>query len=117
MSELSPELQSTIPGWAVNVVKAAGLLLLVWVAAGWAKRTTSRGLERAKFDTTLSNFFSAAIRWAVLLMGVLAAMSSSASRRRASGAVKRPRFARSSSRWTRRRSRGRALRLVIHFVI
>lgn len=29
MSELSPELQRTIPGWAVSVAKAAGLLLLV----------------------------------------------------------------------------------------
>ena len=40
MPELSPELQSTILGWAVSVAKAAGLLVVVWIAAGWARRTT-----------------------------------------------------------------------------
>ena len=49
--------------------------MVVWITAGWARRTTSRGLERARFDATLSKFFSSLVRWAVLLMGVLAAMS------------------------------------------
>lgn len=40
-----------------------------------ARRTVSRGLKRARFDATLSKFFSSLIRWGVLLMGVLAAMS------------------------------------------
>ncbi len=75
MPELSPELQTMILGWAASVAKAAGLLLIVWITGGWAKRATSRGLARARFDATLSKFFSSLIRWAVLLMGVLAAMS------------------------------------------
>ncbi len=75
MPEFSPELQSTILGWAVSVTKAVGLLVVVWIAAGWARRATSRGLERARFDVTLSKFFSSSVRWAVLLMGALAAMS------------------------------------------
>ena len=67
MPELSPEMQATVLGWAVSVAKAVGLLIVVWLAGGWARRATTRGLERARFDATLSKFFSGMARWVVLV--------------------------------------------------
>ena len=75
MPELSPEMQATVLGWAVNVAKAVGLLIVVWIAGGWARRATINGLKRAHFDATLSKFFSGMARWVVLAAGLLAALS------------------------------------------
>jgi small conductance mechanosensitive channel len=72
MPELSPELQATILGWAASIAKALVLLIIVWIVAGWARRGATKGFEKANFDVTLSKFFSSLIRWAILLLGILA---------------------------------------------
>jgi small conductance mechanosensitive channel len=72
MPELSPEMQATVWGWAASIAKALVLLIVVWIAAGWAGRGATKGFEKAKFDVTLSKFFASLIRWTILLLGVLA---------------------------------------------
>lgn len=47
------------------------ILIVAWFVSNWARRTLRAGLDKAKFDTTLSKFFSNAVRWIVLTVGVL----------------------------------------------
>jgi len=74
MPELSPELQASILGWTLSVVKAVVLLIVLWMVAGWARRCSRRAFETANFDATLSKFISNLLRWAILLLGVLAVL-------------------------------------------
>jgi small conductance mechanosensitive channel len=74
MPELSPELQATIMGWAASIAKALILLVVVWIVAGWARRGATKAFEKASFDITLSKFISSLVRWAILLLGVLAVL-------------------------------------------
>jgi small conductance mechanosensitive channel len=71
MTELSPELQATLLGWAASIVKALLLLLGLWMVAGWARRVSLRAFQRAEFDVTLSKFISSMLRWTILLLGIL----------------------------------------------
>jgi len=60
--------------YAFPTLKAIVILAVVWVLAGWAKNAMRRVFERTKFDPTLARFFSNLARWAVLVLGVLAAI-------------------------------------------
>jgi len=74
MSEINPEMQAMIMGWVVSIAKALVLLVVVWIAAGWARRVMVKGFEKAEFDVTLSKFISSITRWVILLFGVLAVL-------------------------------------------
>ena len=47
------------------------LMFAAWVIAGWARRAVRRGLERAKFDMTLTKFIANTARWAILAVAVV----------------------------------------------
>ncbi len=47
------------------------ILIVAWFVSNWARRTLRAGLDKAKFDTTLSKFFANAVRWIILTVGVL----------------------------------------------
>lgn len=57
--------------YALRVVGALGLLFAAWIVAAWAKRFTLKQLGRAHFDLTLTQFFSNAARYAVLILAGL----------------------------------------------
>lgn len=61
--------------YAIPTLKALIILLIVWFLAGWARNAMRRLFDRTKFDPTLGRFFSNIARWAVLVLGVLAAIS------------------------------------------
>lgn len=61
--------------YAPKILGALVILLVVWILAGWTRNTMKRVFERTKFDPTLSRFFANLARWAVLVMGALAAVS------------------------------------------
>ena len=61
--------------YAIGAVKVIIVLFLSWIVAGIISRIVMRGLEKAKFDETLSKFFAKMARWGVLLFGVLACLS------------------------------------------
>ena len=46
-------------------------LFVASIIAGWMRRVVVRGLERARFDATLTRFFGNLVRWAVLAGAVL----------------------------------------------
>ena len=47
------------------------LIFAAWIIAGWARRTVRRGLERARFDMTLTKFIANMVRWAILAVAVV----------------------------------------------
>lgn len=61
--------------WGVKVLGVLVLLLVGWIAAGWSRRALRRVLERRKFDATLTGFFSNLMRWSILAVVVVGALS------------------------------------------
>lgn len=61
--------------FAPKVVGAVVVLLITWFLAGWARRILRTVMERAHIDRTLVKFLSNAARYAILVLGVLACLS------------------------------------------
>lgn len=57
---------------ARNLVLVLILAFLGWIVAGFVSRLVRSGLERTRFDATLTLFFSKMARWIILLLTVLA---------------------------------------------
>ncbi len=65
-----------ITTYGLDVVGAIAILIVGWLAAGWAARLVDRTLGRsAKFDQTLRGFFSSFVRYFILTFTVLAVLS------------------------------------------
>lgn len=75
MSTEPAVLINLIVPYAIRMAGALAFLLLAWTLAGWAGRATSKALKRARVDLTLTLFFTGTARWAVLIMGSLAALA------------------------------------------
>mgnify|MGYP006421818235 CR=1 FL=1 len=58
----------------LNVVAALVIIVVALVIAGWAKRATSRGLDRANVDPTLGKFFSNMARYLILIIAGIAVL-------------------------------------------
>jgi small conductance mechanosensitive channel len=69
--DFSLSLETLMP-LLLNVAGAILLLILTFIVAGWAKRATRAGVERANLDPTLSRFFGSFARYTVLILGGLA---------------------------------------------
>ncbi|NKB57776.1 MAG: mechanosensitive ion channel [Alphaproteobacteria bacterium] len=62
--------------YGLQVVGAIAILIVGWIASGWASRVTGNGLRRVKnMDETLTRFFMSAVRYLVLVVTVLAVLS------------------------------------------
>jgi len=51
------------------------LVVLAWMISGWFASLVRRGLNRVKFDQTLTLFLSKLVRWLILLLVVLTCLS------------------------------------------
>ena len=60
-----------ITNYGMRVIGVLVALLLAWVVAGWIRRMMMRAFERAKFDPTLSRFFSALARYTVITLSII----------------------------------------------
>lgn len=58
-----------------KVLGAIVVLFITWTLANWARRFLSRGMERASLDVTLVRFLANAARYAIIVLGVLACLS------------------------------------------
>ncbi len=80
MGPLMPDMQITPEQIQLGVTYATrvvGVLLLLFIAnivASWVRRLVIGSLEKAKFDATLTKFFSNPARYTVLILAVLAAL-------------------------------------------
>lgn len=73
------QLQGTIvqlaSTWGIRVLGVLVALFFAFKFAGWARSGTAKALQRAEFDPTLTKFFSALARYAVLTAAVLSCLS------------------------------------------
>ncbi len=61
--------------YGLDVLGAVAILIVGWIASKWARRLTSKGLERRPHaDVTLTKFFSNLVGWVVLAIAVIAAL-------------------------------------------
>ncbi len=58
-----------------RVLVAILVLLIGWLSAGWIARITRGGLARAKVDETLTRFLTKLARWSVMVLVILASLS------------------------------------------
>ena len=74
MFGLSESTIALVTGYAVKV---GGVLIALFIAnliAGAVAGTIDKRLTKAKFDATLTRFFAKFVRWAILIMAVLACL-------------------------------------------
>lgn len=58
----------------LNVVAALAIIVIALFVAGWAKRGTTRALDRANVDPTLGKFFSNMARYLILIIAGIAVL-------------------------------------------
>lgn len=61
--------------YSLPVLGAFLILIIGWFVAGWVAKLVKRGLVRAKLDEALARFLSQMARYAVLVMTVIAMLS------------------------------------------
>lgn len=66
--------RSTIEEYGVPVLKAIVFLVVAWFVAVWAQRLVRGGLQKAKFDETLTRFFAKATRIVIFIIAILACL-------------------------------------------
>jgi len=71
---LQSEYATLIVPYALRVLGALGLLFVAWILAAWARRFTLKQLGHAKFDLTLTKFFSNAARYVILVLAALSCL-------------------------------------------
>ena len=54
--------------FGLRLVGVLALIVIGFVVAGWTQRLTTRAMERANIEETLSKFFGRFVRWGVLLL-------------------------------------------------
>ncbi|HHN75431.1 MAG TPA: mechanosensitive ion channel [Acidobacteria bacterium] len=74
IGELKAVLMPLLMTYGLRVIGVVALLIVGWIAAGWAGRLVSRGMARAEVDVTLTRFAGKLMRWLVLLLVLLAAL-------------------------------------------
>ena len=61
--------------YGIDIVGAVAILIIGWIAAGWAGRATGKALARPnKVDVTLQRFFANLVRYSVIVFTVLATL-------------------------------------------
>jgi small conductance mechanosensitive channel len=61
--------------YGIDIIGALVILILGWMAAGWAGRATKKALSRSgKIDTMLQNFFGSMVRYAIIIFTILATL-------------------------------------------
>ena len=75
MKDLDPEVMALIQNYALKVIGVVIFLFVVYLIAGWCRRIVEKTAKTASVDVTLGQFFGNAIRWLIILLGLLACLS------------------------------------------
>ncbi len=71
--QITDEIIKLLTAYGLDVVGAVVILIVGWIAAGWAERVVGRMLGRSQYaDETLRSFFGNLVRYTVLIFTVLA---------------------------------------------
>lgn len=69
------EVYALLASYGLNVLGALAIIILGFMAAGWARRSVERGLGRSgRIDTTLVKFFGSLVRYAIIAFVIIAAL-------------------------------------------
>jgi small conductance mechanosensitive channel len=75
VSEATEQVIDIATKYGIDTIGALAILILGWMAAGWAGRATERALGRSKkIDHTLQHFFGSLVRYALIVFTVLATL-------------------------------------------
>jgi small conductance mechanosensitive channel len=75
-SDILNQLTQFAVGYGTNVIGALVVLVLGWVAAGWARRAVRAALDRSgRVDETLKSPIASTVRYLVLILVVIAVLS------------------------------------------
>ena len=62
--------------YGLDVLGAVAILIIGWMAAGWAKSTVAKGLGRIKgVDDMLTSFFSSMVKYVILAFTIVAVLN------------------------------------------
>lgn len=61
--------------WALRVVWTLVVLLIGWIVSGWLGARAAGGLRRARVEPTLASFLGGVLRWSVLVIAGVTALS------------------------------------------
>jgi small conductance mechanosensitive channel len=74
-SEIMDQVITIITTFGIDVVGAIAILIVGWIAAGWAQNVTERALSNSKrIDMTLQKFFGSIVRYTIVIFTVLAVL-------------------------------------------
>jgi small conductance mechanosensitive channel len=61
--------------WSLRVVGVLLVLMGAWMVAAWARKNVYKALNRPQFDQTLVRFLSNLVRYAILVLGLVASLT------------------------------------------
>lgn len=74
-NEVAGQIVEVVTTYGLDVLGALAILVLGWIAAGWAGRATDRALGRSsRIDVTLRRFFASLVKYSVIVFTVLATL-------------------------------------------
>jgi small conductance mechanosensitive channel len=75
-AEIAGSVMELLTTYGLSVVGGIVMLILGWIAAGWARRAVERALGKIEsVDVTLTRFFASGTRYLILILTVLAVLS------------------------------------------
>lgn len=75
VNEAVEQMIEVISVWGLNVLGAIAILVLGFIAAGWAARATDSALRKSgRIDETLRHFLTTVVRYAVIVFAVVATL-------------------------------------------
>lgn len=76
VQEIIDPLIAVVTSYGLDVVGAIAILVVGWMLAGWAKRTTANALHRIKsIDDMLTGFFSSLVKYGILAFTIVAVLN------------------------------------------
>lgn len=76
LQEIIDQVIGVVTTYGLNVLGAIAILILGWIAAGWAKTAVAKALNRIKMvDEMLSSFFSSMVKYIILVFTVVAVLN------------------------------------------
>ena len=74
-SEVIDQVIQIATTYGVDIIGALVILIIGWMAAGWAGRATQKALAKSnKIDLMLQRFFGSMVRYAILIFTILATL-------------------------------------------
>lgn len=76
LQEIIDQVIGVITTYGLNVLGAIAILIIGWIAAGWAKSAVAKALNRIKMiDEMLSSFFSSMVKYIILAFTLVAVLN------------------------------------------